>query len=121
MLMAATLTLADDAATAQDSANKISPRRPTRFIRVRYDEFDSPVALQTASAKYVLPGTNGKSQLEVVLEGVIHVGDRSYYREFNRRFRHYDVVLYELIAPAEKLIPPTPARTIAAMISLALS
>ncbi len=102
-------SLADDggaAAPAADAAaGKIVPRKPTRFIRLRRDEFDSPVALQTASVKYVLPGADGKNDLEVVLESVIHVGDRSYYREFNRRFRHYDAVLYELIAPPEKLIP----------------
>ena len=96
---------ADDAATDKGSADKINRRQPTRFIQVRYDEFKSPVSLQTASAKYILPGPDGKTQLEVVLEGVIHIGDRSYYREFNRRFRHYDAVLYELIAPPEKLIP----------------
>lgn len=95
---------ADDT-TTQGPAAKIDRREPTRFVRVRYDEFKSPVALQTASVKYILPGSNGENQLEVVLESVIHVGDRSYYREFNRRFRHYDAVLYELVAPAEKLIP----------------
>ncbi|MDP7304806.1 MAG: hypothetical protein QGG09_16995, partial [Pirellulaceae bacterium] len=105
LLLMVTSVSADEASTNKGSANKIDRRQPTRFIRVRYDEFKSPVALQTASAKYVLPGPNGKNQLEVVLEGVIHVGDRSYYREFNRRFRHYDAVLYELIAPPEKLIP----------------
>ncbi|MDP6557766.1 MAG: hypothetical protein QGF59_06485 [Pirellulaceae bacterium] len=105
LLLTVTSVSADEASTNRGSANKIDRRQPTRFIRVRYDEFKSPVALQTASAKYVLPGPNGKNQLEVVLEGVIHVGDRSYYREFNRRFRHYDAVLYELIAPPEKLIP----------------
>jgi hypothetical protein len=96
---------ADDTSTSKDSTDKINRREPTRFIRVRYDEFKRPVALQTASAKYILPGPDGKNQLEIVLEGVIHVGDRSYYREFNRRFRHYDAVLYELIASPQKLIP----------------
>jgi len=105
LLLSATTVAADDTTTARETAGKITPREPTRFVRVRYDEFKSPVALQTASAKYVLPGPNGKNELEVVLEGVIHIGDRSYYREFNRRFRHYDVVLYELVAPPEKLIP----------------
>lgn len=105
LLLTATSALADDATTNRGSADKISPREPTRFIRLRYDEFQSPVALQTASVKYILPQPDGKNQLEVVLEGVIHIGDRSYYREFNRRFRHYDAVLYELVAPAEKLIP----------------
>jgi hypothetical protein len=102
LLWTATSALADDTSTGRDT---ISRRQPTRFIRVRYDEFKSPVALQTASAKYVLPGPDGKNKLEVVLEGVIHVGDRSYYREFNRRFRHYDAVLYELIAPPKKRVP----------------
>jgi len=103
--LTATSAPADDTSTTKNSEDKINRRQPTRFIRVRYDEFNSPVALQTASAKYVLPGPDGKNQMEVVLEGVIHIGDRSYYREFNRRFRHYDAVLYELIAPPQKRIP----------------
>jgi len=105
LLLTATSAVADDLESNQESVEKISPRQPTRFVRVRYDEFKSPVSLQTASVKYILPAANGKNRLEVVLESVIHVGDRSYYREFNRRFRHYDAVLYELIAPPEKLIP----------------
>ena len=105
LLLTATSAPADDTSTTKNSEDKINRRQPTRFIRVRYDEFNSPVALQTASAKYVLPGPDGKNQMEVVLEGVIHIGDRSYYREFNRRFRHYDAVLYELIAPPQKRIP----------------
>lgn len=83
----------------------IRPRKPTRFLRVRSDEYQQPVALQTATAKYVLPGEGGRPRVEVFLESVVHVGDRSYFRGFNHRFRHYDAVLYELVAPPDRKIP----------------
>ena len=41
------------------------------------------------------------SQFSVDLVSAIHVGDSSYYAELNERFRNYDALLYELIAPAD--------------------
>ena len=44
----------------------------------------------------LLPG-----QTELLPTGIaIHIGDPAYYAELNERFRDYDVLLYELIAPA---------------------
>ena len=37
--------------------------------------------------------------------GAIHIGDKTYYEELNRRFRRYDAVLYELVAPREANVP----------------
>lgn len=84
---------------------KVEKRAPTKFVRIEKDEFDSPVALQTATAKYVLKGEDGQVRAEVVLEGVIHIGDRSYFQAFNRRFAHYDAVLYELVAQPDQQVP----------------
>jgi hypothetical protein len=39
------------------------------------------------------------------LESVVHVGDRTYFRGFNKRFQQYDVVLYELVSPPDQRIP----------------
>jgi hypothetical protein len=101
---------ADEPQSRQAPAvEKISRRQPTQFIRILSDEFDSPVALQTATAKYVLLDATGKAKLEVSLEGVIHIADRGYFQGFNQRFQHYDSVLYELVAPPERRIPDATA------------
>lgn len=88
-----------------DDSEKIQKRAPTRFIRVKYDEYKEPVALETATAKYVLHDDNGDVKLEVFLESTVHIADAAYYRGFDRRFQRYDTVLYELIAAKDKLIP----------------
>jgi hypothetical protein len=89
----------------QTESKPIKRRQPTKFIRVEHDEFKAPVALQTATVKYVLKDDAGKALVEVTLESVVHVADAAYYRGFDRRFEHYDAVLYELIAPPELTVP----------------
>ena len=51
-----------------------------------------------------VPADSGRL-IEVDLIGAVHIGDPSYYAELNRRFRDYDAVLFELIAPEEALKP----------------
>ena len=53
----------------------------------------TPRELQTVIARFT-----GPENLEVDLVGAIHVGDKAYYEELNKRFKDYDVVLYELVA-----------------------
>ena len=93
------------AGAQQTEAKKIKKREPTKFIRVENDEFGAPVALQTATVKYVLKDDEGELLATVALESVVHVADAAYYRGFNRRFEHYDAVLYELIAAPEHAVP----------------
>lgn len=71
---------------------------PTRVIRLQLDEYGNPIALQTATKKFVLKNDKGEVDLEVFLESVIHIADSSYYRGFQQRFERYDSVLYELVA-----------------------
>lgn len=59
-------------------------------------------ALQVSVVRYQ-PRTGGG--LTVDLVGAVHVGDRQYYQDLNRLFEHYDVVLYELVAPEGTYIP----------------
>jgi hypothetical protein len=67
------------------------------FVRVDKDDSGKPRALQTAVATYEID--SGAFQgTKVDLIGAVHVGERSYYRELNRRFKEYDAVLYELVA-----------------------
>lgn len=71
----------------------------TEFARVDIDEQNRPRALQLAIATYVPRG--GARLLSVDLVGAIHIGDPSYYAELNTRFRDYDALLYELVAPTD--------------------
>ena len=69
----------------------------SRFIRIQRNEKQEPVALQTATVKYV--PANGDKGVEIDLVAVVHVGEKSYYQAFNDQFAKYDSVLYELVAP----------------------
>ena len=71
---------------------------PTEFARVDSDEQHQPRALQLGIVTYV-PSDNRRISVDLV--SAIHVGDSSYYAELNERFRNYDALLYELIAPAD--------------------
>mgnify|MGYP001821546814 CR=1 FL=1 len=82
-------------AHAQDNAPE--------FVRVDVDADNQPRALQMSILNYV-PADSGRL-IEVDLIGAVHIGDPSYYAELNRRFRDYDAVLFELIAPEEALKP----------------
>jgi len=88
----------------QDASEEPAPKRnrpKTKFLRLLTDEYQNPVALQTATANYVLKNEEGEIVLEVFLEGVIHIADASYYRSFQKRFERYDTVLYESILRRE--------------------
>ena len=111
MTLAAAATLAAQEPAKQPSDDTIKKREPSRFVRVAYDEYKTPETLQTATAKYVLKNADGEPRVELFLESVIHIGDRTYFRGFNQRFRRYDVVLYEFIAPPEKRIPNPEQRS----------
>jgi len=73
------------------------------WVRLRRDAKNKPIALEVAIVRYVRPEfantAPAKAPEYVDLVGAIHVGDSSYYQELNRRFRKYDALLYELVAP----------------------
>ncbi len=81
----------------QTDESPVASRTPTDFLRLQTDEYKNPIALQTATAKFVLLDDHGNEELAVVLESVIHVADSSYFRGFDQRFEQYDSVLYESI------------------------
>lgn len=74
-----------------------------KFIRIVHDENKNPVALQTATVRYL--AATGEGDVTVDLIGVVHIGDRGYYQKLNKQFEQYDVVLYELVAPPGTRIP----------------
>lgn len=75
--------------------------RAPEFARVDTDADGRPRALQMSIVAYV--PADASKLFEVDLVSAIHIGDPAYYAELNSRFEEYDVLLYELIAPAEAL------------------
>jgi hypothetical protein len=69
----------------------------TEFARVTESDQGQPLALQLAITSYK-PG-NGDHDIRVDLVSAIHIGDKEYYANLNSRFKGYDALLYELIAP----------------------
>ena len=74
-----------------------SAEKKKHFIRVTRDKKGTPLSLQTAIVSY--EKGKGDNKVTVYLVGAVHIGDRAYYRQLNREFEKYDVVLYELVAP----------------------
>lgn len=73
------------------------------YLRIRRDLEGVPLALETATVR--LTPASGEGELVVDLVAAVHVADREYYRQLNRQFEQYDVVLYELVAPRGTRIP----------------
>ncbi len=59
---------------------------------VRWVEEESGDSLQVAIVSFSHPGGQ---KLDLV--GAVHIGDKAYYEELNKRFKGYDAVLYELV------------------------
>ncbi|MFO0943948.1 MAG: hypothetical protein U0930_24695 [Pirellulales bacterium] len=92
------LTLAQEPhSTATDSANKGAD---SNFIRITRSDDGKPLALETSITSY----SAGENGAQVDLIGAIHIGEKSYYRQLNKLFDQYDVLLYELVAPEGTVI-----------------
>ncbi len=78
------------------------------FARVAADDQDKPRALQLAIVSYA--PRSGSADYSVDLISAIHIGDKEYYAELNDRFRDYDVLLYELVAPRGAIVTPGAER-----------
>ncbi len=74
------------------------------FLRIVRDENEEPQAMQTAICRFS-PQDDERRGLVVDLIAAVHVGDKKYYRELNKRFQSYDAVLYELVAPKGTRVP----------------
>ena len=73
-------------------------------MRLSQGEDKKPLALQTAIVSFTAAGDQHRG-VQVDLIGAIHIGDKAYYEELNRRFRGYEAVLYELVAREEANVP----------------
>lgn len=96
----------------------VDPSQCTQFLRIRRDEKNQPVALETAIVRYV-PRDCTQTSPTVDLVAAVHIAERSYYRQLNRQFQQYEVVLYELVAPEGTRIPKGGARPSGHPVSLA--
>ncbi|WP_286177957.1 hypothetical protein [Stieleria mannarensis] len=76
------------------------------YLRIKKDENGKKVALQTAIVRFHgKPGTRYDGAI-VDLVGVVHIGEKAYYKDLNQRLSKYDSVLYELVAPDGTRIRP---------------
>jgi len=80
------------------------PALGEKWVRLLRDKHKEPIAMQTAIVRYVpakdfKENRKGEYTRYVDLVGAVHIADHSYYQELNRRFKKYDAVLYELVAP----------------------
>jgi hypothetical protein len=99
------------AAAKKSDAKSGEPALGEKWVRVHSDKKGKPLAMQTAIVRYVpaddiKPGKSAdKYKRYVDLVGAVHIADHAYYEELNRRFKKYDAVLYELVAPEGTEVP----------------
>ncbi len=91
----------DAAELAQALATPDAGSNALKFVRVQRDGKGIPQSLETAIVSFSSPD----HKLQVDLIGAVHVADQAYFDQLNRRFRDYDAVLYELIAPEGTRVP----------------
>ncbi len=97
---------ADEAAVANTPSGG---EAATKFLRVQRDARQRATALETAVTRYASP-VGATRPVSVDLIAAVHVGDSAYYRELNRLFSQYEVVLYELVAPEGTRVVPGQAQ-----------
>ncbi len=89
----------------QDQAQPNDSQWGQQWVRILNDKRGKPLAMQTAIVRYESRQTAADPKIVVDLIGAVHIGDRAYYRQLNRRFRQYDALLYELVAPKGTQVP----------------
>lgn len=73
---------------------KISGKQ-SDFLRITRDKNQEPLFLETAIVRY----KSADNKITVDLVGVVHIGERGYYRRLNNYLTECESVLYELVAP----------------------
>lgn len=81
----------------------------TEFLRLTRDDAGTPLSLDTSIVEYREPleaaRRAGRKPFRVDLVAAVHLGSEAYYDRLDRRFRQYDAVLYELVAPPHARVP----------------
>jgi hypothetical protein len=97
------------APSAEESAERPAAKSDdkkasNKYLRIVRDGKDRVTGLETAIVSF-RPASGGADGVQVDLVAAVHVADKAYYQELNKRFAGYDVVLYELVAPQGTRIP----------------
>jgi hypothetical protein len=75
---------------------------PPQMMRLEGLENGTAGVLQVPLVRY--EGAKGSAKgVRLDYIGAVHIGDESYYRDLNRRFKEYESVLYELVADPARL------------------
>ncbi len=75
---------------------------PPQMMRLQGLEQDAAGVLEVPVVRYESTvGLAKGARLDFI--GAVHIGDESYYRDLNRRFKSYDGVLYELVADPTRI------------------
>ncbi len=88
-----------------DTDRKSSDAEPL-YLRIHKSETGKPLAMQTAIVRYQGKPESKYAGKIVDLIGVVHIGQREYYKDLNNRLSKYESVLYELVAPDGTRIRP---------------
>jgi len=91
-------------AAASTAVGQQAAASEPEFLRISYDDAGEPLALQSVIARYRLDNSSD-STINVDLVGALHIADRGYFADLNKRFKKYDSVLYELIAESGTRVP----------------
>jgi hypothetical protein len=106
-----TNAVAEPQATVEPVAEEDQADLGKSWVRLRRDEDHRALAMETAIIRYVPADAYVAGQAVedyeqyVDLVGAVHIADQGYYDALNNRFRQYDAVLYELVAPSGTVVP----------------
>ncbi len=84
------------------------PPKSDQFFRITRSKSGALHALETEISRFT--GQYNGRPVTVDLIAAVHVGEADYYDTLNREFKQYDALLYELIAPEGKQLPPPGER-----------
>ncbi len=103
MMACATISQAEE--KDNPVGGKPSQDEEVKYLRVRRDDQQEPLALETAVTRFVSK-QGAATSVQVDLVGAVHVGEKDYYEQLNKLFKTYDAVLYELVAPEGTRVVP---------------
>jgi hypothetical protein len=90
--------------SAKSDAKSKDSTDPSKYIRTSRNGKNRVIGLDTAIVSF-RPASPKADDVLVDLVAAVHVADKGYYEELNKRFKDYDVVLYELVAPRGTRVP----------------
>jgi hypothetical protein len=104
--IACLLWLSAGLALAQVPTPSTAPQsKDSDYLRIARNDARVPLTLQTSIVRFTPAAGSSQSSLTVDLVSAVHIADARYYEELNTRFRDYDAVLYELVAPQGTRVP----------------